>query len=291
MPLVPAQCPNCSGKLNIDSEKDAAICQYCGTPFIVEKAITQYNTNNNFNIDNVTIVNNGNSDFEISGGVLKKYNGSSLTPVVPEGVVAIEGGVFENSMITEVTLPSTLKELRCCSSGYRGAVGSFFSCSYLEKVNLPEGLKDISSCVFKFNHSLKEITIPSTVDNVIGFEAFSRCENLEVVVFENHPSTAMWSKAEWAKAESSVFDWCTKLETVLYRENGVLVNPLDSYETLINSPFSNWDEVECTFRGTPFYQKYCDIRYKGENRCLKCGSVLSKRLFSNEYYCKNCGRK
>lgn len=283
MPLVPAVCPNCSGKLNIDSEKDAAICQYCGSPFIVEKAITQYEINNNINIENVTIINSGVNDFEISGGVLKKYNGSSLTPVVPEGVVAIEGGVFENSMITQVVLPSTLRELR-----YRDLHGPFSNCVYLEKINLPEGLKNLSD--FKFCKSLKEITIPSTVVEALGKESFMGCENLEKVVFENHPSTAMWSKAKWAQAASNAFVSCSKLETVLYRENGVLVNPLESYETLINSPFSNWGEVSDTFMWTPFYQKYWDIRCKAENRCLKCGYVLSKRFFSNEYYCKNCDR-
>lgn len=284
MPLVPAQCSNCSGKLNVDSEKDAAICEYCGTPFIVEKAITQYNTNNSFNIDNVTIINNCSEDFEVSGGVLKKYNGSSLTPVIPEGVVAIEGGVFEKSMITEITLPSTLKELRDNLTDYMMNIGPFFNCLYLEKVNLPEGLKEISSGAFHLCKSLKEVTIPSTVD-CFGKEVFWKCENLERVVFECNPSCAMW-----LGAASEAFYWCGKLETVLYKENGVLNNPLDSYETLINSPFSNWREVGDTFMGTPFYNKYCILRCEAENRCIRCHSVLSKRLFSNEYYCKNCTR-
>ena len=49
MPLVPAVCPNCKGTLEVNPAQDAAICRFCGTPFIVEKAINQYNTTNNFN--------------------------------------------------------------------------------------------------------------------------------------------------------------------------------------------------------------------------------------------------
>lgn len=43
MALVEAKCTNCGGKLKIDNEKDAAICPYCGSAFIVEKGIQLYN--------------------------------------------------------------------------------------------------------------------------------------------------------------------------------------------------------------------------------------------------------
>ena len=46
MPLVAAKCLNCGGELQIDSGRDAAICPYCGTPFVVEKAINYYTTQN-----------------------------------------------------------------------------------------------------------------------------------------------------------------------------------------------------------------------------------------------------
>lgn len=300
MPLVPAQCPNCSGNLSVDSEKDAAICQYCRTPFIVEKAITQYNTNNNFNIDNVTIINSGIGDFEISGGVLKKYNGSSLTPVVPEGVVAIEGGVFAKSMITEVTLPSTLKEIR---TDYfeSPSLGAFWGCKYLERINLPEGLKiigELSFCrcenlirinipssveaigprAFVYCKSIKEITIPDSVTS-IGELAFDGCDNLEKVIIEG----------DTLKGFKTAFLSCKKLETALYKKNGVLVNPIEKFENIINSPFWHWKQVEDVFSGSIFYGKYCDLRNK-EKRCSTCGADLSKRWFYDEYYCKNCDR-
>lgn len=47
MPLVPAKCPNCGGFVQVDAAHDAAICQFCNTPFIVEKAINNYTTHVN----------------------------------------------------------------------------------------------------------------------------------------------------------------------------------------------------------------------------------------------------
>lgn len=43
MRLVPAKCTQCNGNLQVDADKDAAICPYCGTAFVVEKAINLYN--------------------------------------------------------------------------------------------------------------------------------------------------------------------------------------------------------------------------------------------------------
>ena len=49
MPFVAAKCPQCGAQLKVNDEKDAAICEFCGTPFIVEKAIHNYTINNNYN--------------------------------------------------------------------------------------------------------------------------------------------------------------------------------------------------------------------------------------------------
>lgn len=40
--LVPAICTQCRGRLEVDSELDAAVCPYCRTPYIVSKAIDDY---------------------------------------------------------------------------------------------------------------------------------------------------------------------------------------------------------------------------------------------------------
>lgn len=40
--LVPAVCPHCGGKIQVNPDSEAAVCEYCETPFIVEKAVNEY---------------------------------------------------------------------------------------------------------------------------------------------------------------------------------------------------------------------------------------------------------
>ncbi len=44
MGLVAAKCTQCGANIEIDDTKEAGICKFCGTAFITEKAITNYNT-------------------------------------------------------------------------------------------------------------------------------------------------------------------------------------------------------------------------------------------------------
>ena len=53
MPFVPAICTQCGAPIVVDDTKDAGICNHCGTAFITEKAIYNYNyVNNTTNITN-----------------------------------------------------------------------------------------------------------------------------------------------------------------------------------------------------------------------------------------------
>ena len=54
--LVPAICTQCGGQVQVDPSQEAAVCQYCGTPFIVEKAIQNYSIQN-AKIEHVDTVN------------------------------------------------------------------------------------------------------------------------------------------------------------------------------------------------------------------------------------------
>lgn len=61
MNLVKAKCPICGGELDVNAEAECLVCKFCGSPFIVEKAINNYNTSvtnnvtNNIKADNVII--------------------------------------------------------------------------------------------------------------------------------------------------------------------------------------------------------------------------------------------
>lgn len=59
MALVAAICTQCGANIEVDATKEAGICQYCGTAFITEKVINNYNTTNNYNIANANITISG----------------------------------------------------------------------------------------------------------------------------------------------------------------------------------------------------------------------------------------
>ena len=66
MPLVNAKCTNCGAALKVDNKLEAAVCEYCGSAYIVEKAIQNYNyyVTNNINADNVFIMGKGDVENE-----------------------------------------------------------------------------------------------------------------------------------------------------------------------------------------------------------------------------------
>ncbi len=59
--LVAAKCTQCGANIQVDSTREAGICPHCGTAFITEKAVNNYNTtyvtNNTYN--SVTNINGG----------------------------------------------------------------------------------------------------------------------------------------------------------------------------------------------------------------------------------------
>ncbi len=56
MAFVPATCTQCGASIKVDENKDAGICEHCGTAFVTEKVINNYNTT----ISNTTVFNNAN---------------------------------------------------------------------------------------------------------------------------------------------------------------------------------------------------------------------------------------
>lgn len=67
MSLVAAKCPNCGANIEVEMDSKAGICKYCGTAFITQEAIVNFNNTivnnitNNIGTQNVTV---SNGDFE-----------------------------------------------------------------------------------------------------------------------------------------------------------------------------------------------------------------------------------
>ena len=194
MKLVPAQCCNCGANVEVHKEQDAAICTACGTPFIVEKAINLYVTNQV----------SGSNDFEIVGGVLKRYRGAGVDIIIPDSVYEFEvdklgyTAVFEEcKYLRSVKLPMNLKML---------PGNSFRELRYLESIEFDENLEVIEGSAFRNCTSLKNIVLPQNLQEIY-WGAFGGCSSLVEIEFP-----------ESIKSISG-FDNCTGLEKVILPRN------------------------------------------------------------------------
>lgn len=140
MPLIQAKCTNCGATLEVDNTKDAVVCPYCNSAFIVEKAINNYNTTNNITANTVNVFGGSSADFVIRGGVLVKYNGASTTVVIPNSVKRIGDKAFEGcSGITSVTIPNSVTEI---------GDWAFNGCKDLDSISFPDSISHIGHNAF-----------------------------------------------------------------------------------------------------------------------------------------------
>ena len=79
MALVAAKCTQCGGSLKVDDSKDAGICPFCGTAFVTEKVIQNYNIHVTNNIDTVIVQHSEKNEMiERCKGFLELKNYDSL---------------------------------------------------------------------------------------------------------------------------------------------------------------------------------------------------------------------
>ena len=200
MPLVQAKCTNCGANLEIDNTKDAAICPYCGTAFIVEKAINNYNTTNQIHAGTVNIYGGNSADFVIRGGVLEKYNGAATEVVVPNSVKIIGCEAFLNCIgITSVVLPDSVREIM--DGSYER--GAFAGCTTLISIVIPNSVQKIGSLAFKDCKSLTSVTIPDSVQT-IGVRSFDGCGSLTSVNIPDSVQTIGWGAFSGCSSLASV---------------------------------------------------------------------------------------
>lgn len=217
MALLPAKCPECGGLVEVNDEKRAGLCKFCGQPFVIEDAIQTFNTY--YNINNITNHNYGNGavvnvyedktkDFVIEGGVLKKYQGESLTPVIPESVVEIGENCFKGLKITSVIIP--------------------------------ESVTTIDKYAFYWCTNLTSISIPNSITG-IGNEAFNGCYNLNAVYINDLEA---WCNIIFNGAEANPLTFAKKL----YLNNELITDLVipDSVTSIGQMPYGGWVFSGCT---------------------------------------------
>ena len=106
----------------------------------------------------------------------EEISGELTVPSTVDGktVFSVGGEAFRESKITSLTIPSSVKKLE-----YK----AFYGCSSLSKINLGQ-VESISFDVFDDCTSLKEITIPKTLNDAGLSGAFIGCTNLKNIILE-----------------------------------------------------------------------------------------------------------
>ena len=325
MPIIPISCPSCGASLRVDSNKDAAICDYCGKPYIVKDAIVSNYINNvtyKNNYDMHRVGDSKSKDFEVHGGKLIKYNGEATDVVIPDNVKVIGEEVFESLPITSVKIPSSVAEIgryafHACkelvnvniSKGVKKIENcAFEECKSITKIELPAGLEDIGPGAFEYCISLTSVTIPSSVIS-LGVYAFKNCTSLTSVTI---PSSV-------TSLESCAFEGCSSLTSVIIQcsENIFRQRVFSGCSSLrsVTLPqdfFGSGKTTELsTFQGcgaltevkglkfddmvnhreffnhTPIYDKLTSAYYRNEGLCQHCGGKFSG-IFSLR--CSCCGK-
>lgn len=197
MSLVNCKCTNCGSNLSVDDMKDAAICEYCGSAFIVEKAVNNYNISNIISADVINIYSSETKDFIVRAGELIKYVGEESDIIIPDSVTHIGKKVFKGCVgLRSVTIPNSVTTI--CEEAFKDCkgltsivvpdsvtdieCGAFKCCSNLSDIKLPNRIKVLSSNLFSECKSLKSINIPDSVIS-IGDNAFEFCYSLTEIHF------------------------------------------------------------------------------------------------------------
>ena len=250
MPLIPLSCPNCGGNLTVESSKDAAICEFCGKPYIVKDAIVQNYINNVINIDTVNVF--AGKDYVVKSGVLVEYNGEGSDIKIPDSVKELSADVFAGLPIETLEFSEGIKIIPAYA---------FQNCKALRKVVFPNSLETIGESAFGGCVSLVKLEIPDNV-KLIDTNAFRGCINLESVYIDKAGADI--------RIEHTAFYECDRITKVFWAGR---------YSSECTAVFSNrsnrviqneWkgDESLCPWCGHELKQKR-----NGKLKCTFCERV------------------
>ena len=157
-------CSSCAAELKTSEKKKVYVTFYKLKPeeidSIVKKQKTEEKSASNFSPI---------EDFELDGGVLKKYVGKDSIVRIPDFVTKIAAFAFFNcTNLIKIHIPESVTEI-----GH----SAFSGCINLVKVHIPASVTKIAKFTFSDCTSLKGVYIPDFVTE-IGYKAFWNCTNL-----------------------------------------------------------------------------------------------------------------
>lgn len=171
----------------------------------------------------------GNPDYQVVNGVLKKYIGTDSEVNIPSNlnITSIgERAFFRKSNITNVRMPAGITSIgnyafsgcdnlkHITFSSTLATIGNyaFENCKSLEGVTLPDTLTSIGSYVFSGCKKLERASLPENIKAIANF-MFNKCESLVEI---NIPETV--TNIGW-----SAFSGCLKLDNITIPEKCVTI--------------------------------------------------------------------
>lgn len=162
------------------------------------------------------------TDFLISDGVLKKYNGNSTVVRIPVelGITSIgQKAFFRRTDIKQIIVPDNVTSIanyafascenleEIALSDNLNYIGNyaFENCKSLTKISLPDRLQSVGSYLFSGCTSLLNVHLPSELKS-LGNYMFNKCESLQAITIPNKVTTIGWK----------VFSGCTSLAEISF---------------------------------------------------------------------------
>lgn len=208
------------------------------------------------------------TDFDIYSEPWRDYMLSIESVEISSGVTSIGDYAFsEYTNLKTATMPSTLKSI---------GENAFYSTG-LELADIPEGVEVIKMNSF-LSSAVTKVIIPSTV-NTIGFQAFSQCNNLNLVIVRGSNPANLMNHATISSNRVFASSKFVKNKVV-----GIQVPRDDEILGNYTTKWSDWSEYIGTHAHDWTYKAngnkikaYCsnteiidgDCQYQGEGNALK----------------------
>ena len=158
------------------------------------------------------------------------YNtGGALELTCGEGITAFPANLFNGSKISNITLPSSITEIK---------EGTFRGCGNLTEIVIPDNITHIGKNAFYNCSKLVKVTMGNNVKTVEA-GAFYNCENIEGVYAD---SLENWCKINFGSSDSNPVKYAKKLYIDNMLVTGKLVIP-DGVAYVGDYAFYNCDLV------------------------------------------------
>ena len=194
MPRITLPCPHCGETLTVSSSAESAVCTHCGRSLNIKDAAFRAYIAEHAVPESDCVP----EDFVIKDGVLTRYIGMSLRPVIPDGVRRIGPSAFIFTAIESVSFPDSVTEID---------EHAFSSCKALSALSLPPLLQRIGASAFSNCEGITSLHLPASVRQV-GVSAFSGCLRLESVEIPSDCTLGIWA-----------FEDCSALREVTVGKN------------------------------------------------------------------------